>query len=257
MKNTVIEKFKKGEKSIGTFTQLKSATAVEALGYTDFDFVVIDTEHTPVGIESAVEYVAAAQNAGLTPMVRVSGISRSPILRLLDAGAQALVVPCIETVDEVKEIVQYAKYTPIGSRGFCPTRDGGWGFAEHASSGIEKYMNYCNENTLLIPQCETLGCLENIEEIVKIDGVDGILIGPFDLSIALNKPAQFDDSDVKGAINRILKACKDAGKIAFIFSGNVDDANNYLEEGFDCVGVGLDPVVYINAYRDIIKKLKL
>lgn len=102
MKNTVIEKFKKGEKSIGTFTQLKSATAVEALGYTDFDFVVIDTEHTPVGIESAVEYVAAAQNAGLTPMVRVSGISRGPILRLLDAGAQALVVPCIETVELMK-----------------------------------------------------------------------------------------------------------------------------------------------------------
>jgi 4-hydroxy-2-oxoheptanedioate aldolase len=257
MKNEILEKFKRGEKTIGTFTLLKSATAVEALGYTDFDFVVIDTEHTSVGVESAVEYISAAQNAGLTPMVRVNGVSRSPILRLLDAGAQALVVPCINTVEDVKEIVQYSKYTPLGSRGFCPTRDGGWGFADHAASGIENYMEYCNKNTLLIPQCETIGCLENIEEIVNIDGVDGILIGPFDLSIAMNKPAKFDDPEVKGAIKRILNACKEAGKIAFIFTGSVDDANKYLDEGFDCIGVGLDTVVYINAYRDIISKLKL
>ncbi len=73
----------------------------------------------------------------------------------------------------------------------------------------------------------------------------------------MNKPAKFDDPEVKGAIKRILSACKEAGKIAFIFTGSVDDANKYLDEGFDCVGVGLDTVVYINAYRDIISKLKL
>ena len=255
MKNIVLEKFKKGEKSFGTFTTIKSSTAIEALGYTGLDFVVIDTEHTPVSTGEASEYISAAKIAGLTSFVRTKGVSRSSILRFLDAGAQALVIPCIESVDQVKEIISYAKYYPLGNRGFCPTKDGGWGYGEHAQNGIESYMNYCNENTLLLPQCETLGCLDNIEEIVGIEGVDGILIGPFDLSIAMGKPAQFNDPEVKKAIDRILKACKKFNKIAFIFTGSTDDANKYFKDGFDCVGVGLDTATYINAYREIVSKI--
>ena len=253
MKNTVLEKFKKGQKTIGTFSHMHSITAIECLGFTGLDYVVIDMEHSPVTTESANHYIVAARSAGLAPFVRVDGVSRSPILKALDAGAQAMIVPCVETLDQVRQLVEYAKFAPSGSRGFCPTRDGGWGFAEHAAGSIEDYMQISNRETLLILQCETSGCLDNIEMITSIDGVDGILIGPFDLSIALGKPARFDDPEVKEAFGRILNACKATGKMCMIFAGSAEAAKKYFTEGFDSVAVGLDTGIYISSYRKIVE----
>ncbi|NLF45895.1 MAG: hypothetical protein GX581_07450 [Syntrophomonadaceae bacterium] len=253
MKNTVLEKFKKGQKTIGTFSHMQSITAIECLGFTGLDYVVIDMEHSPVTAEGANQYIVAARSAGLAPFVRVDGVSRSPILKALDAGAQAVVVPCVETLDQVRKLVEYAKFAPSGSRGFCPTRDGGWGYAEHAAGSIEDYMQISNRETLLILQCETLGCLDNIEMITSIDGVDGILIGPFDLSIALGKPARFDDPEIKEAFARIRNACQAAGKMCMIFAGSAEAAKNYFSEGFDSVAVGLDTSIYISSYREIVK----
>lgn len=255
MKNKVLEKFKQNKKTIGTFSHMQSVTAIECLGYTNMDYVIIDMEHTATGTEGAEKSIAAAQAAGLTPFVRIHEILRSPVLKMLDAGAQALVVPCVETVEQVRQLVQYAKFSPVGSRGFCPTRDGGWGFAPHASGSIESYMQTCNRETLLIPQCETLSCLQNIEEIAAIDGVDGIFVGPYDLSIAMGKPAQFDDIEFKKAVARILSACKAASKLCIIFGGSPEAANSHFEDGFDSVCMGLDTAVYINAYRDLVSKM--
>lgn len=253
MKNTVLEKFKKGQKTIGTFSHMQSITAIECLGFTGLDYVVIDMEHSPVTAEGTNHYIVAARSAGLAPFVRVDGVSRSPILKVLDAGAQAVIVPCVETLDQVRQLVEYAKFAPLGSRGFCPTRDGGWGYAEHAAGSIEDYMQISNRETLLILQCETLGCLDNIEMITSIDGVDGILIGPFDLSIALGKPARFDDPEVKDAFGRILNACKATGKMCMIFAGSAEAAKKYYTEGFDSVAVGLDTGIYVSSYREIVK----
>jgi 4-hydroxy-2-oxoheptanedioate aldolase len=94
---------------------------------------------------------------------------------MLDAGAQALIVPCVETVEQVKQLVQYAKFAPLGNRGFCPTRDGGWGFAPHASGSIAYYMETCNRETLLIPQCETLGARKPQTNILRM-GLTALLL---------------------------------------------------------------------------------
>lgn len=253
MTNRILDKFKEGKKTIGTISHMQSSTAIECLGYTGLDYVVIDLEHSPVTTEGAQQYIIAATSAGIVPFVRVNEISRSPILKMLDVGAQAVIVPCVETMEQAEALVQYAKFAPLGSRGFCPTRDGGWGHAPHAAGGIEDYMQTCNRETLLILQCETRGCLDNIEKMTAMDGVDGILIGPFDLSIALGKPAQFDDPDVKNAFRRILAACKAAGKLCIIFAGNADVAKKYYADGFDSVIVGLDVSLYIKTYTEIVK----
>lgn len=129
------------------------------------------------------------------------------------------------------------------------------GFAPHASGSISYYMETCTRETLLIPQCETLGCLEHIEEIAALDGVDGILIGPYDLSIAMGKPGQFEAADVKQALARVLMACKVAGKMCIIFAGSSEAANKYFADGFDSVAISLDTAVYINAYRDIVANI--
>lgn len=253
MKNAVLEKFRAGQKTIGTFSHLQSATAIECLGLTGLDFVVIDLEHSPVTGGGASQYIAAAQGVGIAPFVRVDEISRSPILKMLDAGAQAVIVPRVETMEQVRDLIQYAKYAPLGARGFCPTRDGGWGFARHASGRVEDYMQICNQETLLILQCETLGCLENISRIAFMPGVDGILIGPYDLSIAMGKPSQFEDPDFLQALGHILNVCKSAGKMCMIYAGTADAARKYYVEGFDSVAVGLDTNIYITAYSNIVK----
>ncbi|MBP1761369.1 MAG: hypothetical protein H6Q64_911 [Firmicutes bacterium] len=254
MKNIVLQKFKEGKKTIGTFSHLQSATAIECMKYTGLDYVVIDLEHSPVTAEGASQYIAAANSAGMAAFVRVDEISRSPVLKMLDAGAQAVIIPCVDTLEQAQQLVQYAKFAPLGSRGFCPSRDGGWGFAEHAFGSIEEYMQICNKETLLILQCETTGCLDNIERITSLQGVDGILIGPFDLSIALGKPAKFDDPEIKNAFQRILRACKSAGKMCIIFASSADAAKKYYEEGFDSVAVGLDSIIFINSYRQIVEE---
>ena len=254
--NRVQEKFMKKELSVGTFTQLNSATAVECLGQTGLDYVLIDTEHTAVGIDFLTAAITAADAAGLVPLVRINDITRSKVLQPLDYGAQGLIIPAVETVEEVRRLVEYAKFPPLGNRGFCPTRDGKWGYDEASQAGTDVYFDRCNRETLLIPQCETRGCLEHIEEILSMDGVDGIFVGPFDLSIALGHPMEFDCPEMRAALDRILAACKKYNKMSFIFCGDAQTARKRASEGYDSVTTGLDALTLIESYRAMVRDIR-
>jgi 4-hydroxy-2-oxoheptanedioate aldolase len=256
MMNETKRKIERGAKALGTFLGLSSSAAVECLGAAGLDYVIIDTEHGPVGIEGEVGYIRAAELAGLTPFVRIHEICRSAVLHALDAGAQGLIVPCVETLEQVKKLVEWAKFSPLGARGFCPTRDALWNHAPFAARGMEEYMVTCNRETLLIPQCETMGCLEHIEEIAAADGVDGIFLGPYDLSIAMGKPGKFDDPEMVEAVARVLRACKAARKISLIFAGDARRARALAEMGYDGVAYSIDALIYIDAYKAIVKRFK-
>lgn len=251
MKNAILEKFRCGEPSLGIISHLLSAPAIEVLAYTGMDYVLIDLEHSPIGAEHAAQLVGVAQGAGLAPLVRVDGIERSPILKMLDAGAAGLVVPQLETVEQARKLVSYAKFPPLGNRGYCPTRDGGWGSGSCYERGMDGYMAEANTSTLLIPQCETAGCLEHIEEIAAVEGVDGIFIGPFDLSIALGIPGQFGDPLLTEGIERVRRACAAAGKLCIMYAGSGEAAKRYFDQGFTSVAAGLDIEVLKLAVRGI------
>ena len=253
MENRLSEKKAQGIPSYGTFTQLKSCTAVENIACAPFDFVVVDSEHQEIGTDLMTAAVAAAQGAGLTPLVRICEISRRAVLHPLDAGAAGLIVPAVKTPEEVRQLVAFAKFAPLGDRGYLPTRDCQWG--TQPSFTPASYMDEANRKTLLIPQCETKECLEHIEEIASIDGVDGIFIGPMDLSIALGHPLQLDAPVMTQAIDRILKACKDNGKMSMIFAGDAQTARTYVDRGFDSVAVGADTFLLIHAYRYLYRQL--
>ena len=255
MKNRMKEKLDSGKQVIGTFFELGSEEAIECLGYTGLDFIIVDSEHGPFGIESTMKFIRASEVVGLTPLVRVSDISRPSILKNLDIGAMGLVVPCVETVDEVRKLVEWAKYSPVGKRGYFKARPAGYGEKDF-SKELEGYFDTCNAETLLIPQCETSGCLENIEEIMSIDGVDGIFIGPFDLSIALGIPAQFDEQVFKDALERILKAAKEYNKPCFIFSPDIQSAKDRIKEGYNAVAVGMDAGFLISSLKSAVNEIK-
>lgn len=256
MGNKVLDKFNKGELSVGAFTHLRSMAAVEALGITGIDYVIVDMEHSPTGIDEASKYITAADAAGIEPFVRVSGIERKDILHTLDTGAKGIIVPCIEKPEQVKELIGYAKFKPLGNRGYCATRDGLWGNADCYENGMEGYMAIKNKEALIIPQCETVGCLENIDEIVSMDGVDGIMLGPYDLSIGLGIPGQFDHPIFKEAIEKVLKAVKAAKKPVLVFAGNDQVAKERANQGFDSVIVGIDLWVLMNKYKEMVAEIK-
>lgn len=254
--NRLLEKFKKGEVSAGTFAQLNSPLAVECLGCSGLDYVLIDTEHSMPSEDSVAAAITAADAAGLVPLVRINQIDRVTVLHPLDYGAQGLIVPAVETVEEVRRLVRYAKFQPVGHRGFCPSRDGAWGYDEASLQGVDAYFARCNRETLLIPQCETVGCLEHIEEITAMEGVDGIFVGPFDLSIALGCPMEFDCDRMLSAMKRVLDACKANGKMAFIFCGSAQDARKRAGQGYNSVTIGSDSLTLAAVYRDMVNEFR-
>lgn len=255
MINYTKQKMLNGEKTIGTFSQMGTANAVECLGYSGLDYVIIDTEHGPYAEESVMEFIRAAKLSKLSPFVRIKEISRAAVLKMLDIGAEGLVVPCVETVEQVKSLVKYGKYAPLGERGFFYGRAAGYGYEDFAKS-MNEYTNKCNYETMIIPQCETLGCLQNIEEIASIDGVDAILVGPYDLSIAMGIPGQFNSVEFIDALNRIVKACKNANKYTFIYANDVESALKNYKIGFDSVAISTDIAVLTNGYKNIVNLIK-
>lgn len=255
MENIIKDKMARGESVVGTFFNLGGSTAVECLGIAGLDFLIIDTEHGPFDVESTIDFVRAAELRKITPLVRVKDHARSSILKMLDIGAKGLIVPYIETVAQVEQLVEYGKYDPVGKRGFGYGRGVSFG-RESFARNMTEYFNTCNEKTMLIPQCETVGCLNNIEEIVNIEGVDGIFVGPYDLSIDMGMPGQFDNPKFVAALARIVKACRAAGKFIFIYSADNKTAKKYLADGFDGVAISMDAMVYINAFKKLIDDVK-
>ncbi len=252
--NTFKEKIAAGQKPVGTFCELISENVVEALGYAGLDYVIFDNEHSPIEAETTLSMVRAAEHGGITPLARVRGISRPAILKLLDVGVQGLIVPNVKTVEDVKQLVSWSKYTPIGNRGFSGSRKDGWGFMLDMS--VQETMAYFNEQVLLIPQCETTEALGSIEEIAATEGVDGIFVGPYDLSIAMGIPGEFDNPEFVAALSRILKACREAGKFTMIFTANRTAAIKYFKNGFDSVAYSMDAAFLVNACRNEMNAIR-
>lgn len=252
MKNMLLEKYRDHKVSIGTLSHLRSTTAIESLGYVGLDYIMFDQEHCPADISEIAHYLTAATAAGLTSIVRVPNIERSALLHILDAGACGVIVPGVETVQQVEELVRFAKFKPLGDRGYCMTRDGGWGFAENYRDSITGYMAQANTDTLLIPQCETMGCLQNIEAITAMDGVDGIMVGPYDLSIAMGIPGEFESPEFKAALERVLCACRANHKLSMTFAGNSQKAKVFRDMGFDSILLGLDILMLVESYRNLL-----
>lgn len=256
MNNMIKKRFLNGEFSIGSFIELATPISVEAAGIAGLDYVLIDMEHSPVELEQVGQCIRAAELKNTVPFVRIKEISRGNILKCLDLGAKGIVIPGVRTVDEVYEIVRHAKYRPIGERGFCPTRCCEFGYNNAMPDGINAYTKECNDNIWVMPQCETIGCLENIDEIVNIEGVDGIFIGPFDLSLSLGKPGNFEDDEVKAAFVKIKDVCKKAKKPVFIFTPGMEAAKLRISEGYDGICYSSDLNIMLDSYLDVMRELR-
>ncbi len=254
--NELRKKFAKHEGALGTFFNAGDVPMMECLGYTGLDFVIIDTEHGPYDTETMGDLIRAAENGGLTPMVRIGDVTHKEIQRAADAGACGIIAPCLNTMEEFEKLVDLCKYPPLGSRGFIKGRGSGFGNMPWAAGSLEEYLAASNEKLMVMPQCETASALAIIEDVAALPGVDGVFIGPFDLSISMGIPGQFTAPEFCAAIERIKKAFHDVGKPVYIFSMTAEDVRRRLAEGYDGVALNLTSNIFIDAYREKVQAIK-
>jgi 4-hydroxy-2-oxoheptanedioate aldolase len=247
MDNLLKEMLEQNKKTVGTFFSMGSSVAVEALGIAGMDYVILDKEHGPYGVETVQEYITSAERRNITPLVRVKDFSRPSILKVLDVGARGIIIPMIKTREEVEKVIEYAKFFPVGRRGVALTRASSFGNV----GSLEEYFEEANEKTLVLPQCETRECVENIDGILSVEGVDGVFIGPYDLSQSFGKPGQISDAKIQDKINKVLSACKKHKKYSFIYAPDKQTAADYFQRGFDSVAIGMDILLYIDIFKDI------
>lgn len=254
--NKLRDLYAAGKPAIGTFFSSGNAAMMECLGYTGLDFAVIDTEHGPFDTETMQDLIRTAEHAGLAPVVRIADVTHKEIQRAADCGAQGLIIPCLRSLDDFKKAVDLAKYAPAGNRGFIKGRGAGFGYAEWTKGPLEEYFAKSNEKLMLIPQCETVEALEQIEEIAALPGVDGIFIGPFDLSTTMGIPGQFADPEFLAAELRIKKACEAAEKPCYILSMTEEEGSRLLNEGYAGVAHSLDFAMFTDAYTKTVRAIR-
>ncbi len=254
--NKLRDLYAAGKPAIGTFFSSGNAAMMECLGYTGLDFAVIDTEHGPFDTETMQDLIRAAEHAGLVPVVRIADVTHKEIQRAADCGAQGLIIPCLRSLDDFKKAVDLAKYAPAGNRGFIKGRGAGFGCADWTKGPLKEYFAKSNEKLMLIPQCETVEALEQIEEIAALPSVDGIFIGPFDLSTTMGIPGQFTNPEFLAAEQRVKKACEAAGKPCYILSMTEEEGSRLLNEGYAGVAHSLDFAMFTDAYTKTVKAIR-
>jgi len=219
---------------IGLWSQLASPIAAEVLAGAGFDFVVLDTEHAPNELPSIHSQLQAMTGGTAAPVVRPVWNDAVVFKKLLDIGAQNLLVPYVQSAEEARRAVAATRYPPEGIRGVAvATRANQYG-------RVKDYFRRVHEELCIIVQIETRGALQRLEEIAAIDGVDGLFIGPSDLAADMGHLADSGHADVRAAIDDAARRIRKAGKIAGILTPVEADAKRWLELGFLFVAVGSD-----------------
>lgn len=225
-----------GEVALGTFVvELRTPAVARILEQGGFDFMLIDTEHGCFDPATVAQHIQAGKQRSVCPLVRVPGPEPAEIKRVLDAGAEGIMVPMCQSLEEVQLAVQSSKYPPVGRRGAHFTRP----HTEYSNPpDMGAYMEQANRNLLTIIQIETLPAVGLIDEIAAMPGVDMLYLGPGDLSIAMERPGEIAHPDIIAVVEQVGAACRQHGKIAGCHFGNPEVLPEYKRLGVRFVGYG-------------------
>ena len=242
---TLKQRLEGGESVVGTFVGIPSPIVAEAAVLAGLDFAVIDQEHGPVSAETALSMCASTQQAGGAPIVRVRGNDQPEIQRALDVGAAGVQVPQVETRADAEAAADAARFAPTGTRGLNPyVRAGEYG-------GTPDYTDEQNDETLLIVHVEGEAGLDNVDDILAVDGIDMIFLGPYDLSQALGVPGDVTADVVVDTMEDVRQRAADAGKIVGAYADTPAIASEWVDVGVQYVTVSVDCAILEGAFADV------
>ena len=249
MKN-LKSRIKKGEAVNGCWLNLGSSVTAEIVGLSGFDWVLIDLEHG-AGVEKDILYqMQALESTGTAAIVRVESGNSERVHRVLDLGAEGVMVPRVDTEQQAQIVANALRYPPLGSRGVAKMVRA-TAFGKNAA----EYMRTAEENILGVIQIETSEALKHLDEIAAIEGVDVLFIGPSDLSMSLGIFGQFDNPIFLEALRATVSAAQRAGKATGILIFNPDDYTKYYNMGIRFIACGADGSFVADAARNMVATL--
>ena len=243
------ERFLSGERLFATMLTLPSGAVAEILGDVGFDWIFVDAEHGPI---EAAELQLILQTIGrrVPCLVRVPTTDSVAIQRALDLGAAGIIVPQVNSAEQAARVVDFSRYPPAGSRGVGIARAQGYGL------DFTPYVADANQRSVVVVQAENIRAVECIEEIAAVPGIDGVLIGPYDLSASMGLMGQIDHPRVVEAIDRVTAVCQRRGLKLGIFGVTPAAVRPYLVKGYTFVVAGVDTILLGQGARGVLADLR-
>ena len=249
-KNNIRTILKDGGRIINGWCAIPDSYAAELYAHQGWDSVTIDLQHGPIDFQAALPMLQAISTTNAVPLCRVPWNDAGIIMKLLDAGSYGLICPMINTKEEAERFVSFGRYPPMGSRSMGPNRAVLYGGAD--------YAQHANEEIILLAMIETRAGLANLDAILSVKGIDGVYVGPSDLSLAMGKPPTLDPSDkeVVDAIIQIAKATRAKGLIAGVHTDSPATAKKRFEQGYNFCTLLNDARTLAMAAQNMVKETR-
>jgi 2-dehydro-3-deoxyglucarate aldolase/4-hydroxy-2-oxoheptanedioate aldolase len=235
--------------TVGLWVTLEAPTITEIAVTLGFDWVCIDAEHGHLDFKEILEHVRVTRHTATTPLVRIQEIEQGLIKRVLDIGAEGILVPQVTSAAEVEQAVRFAKYPPWGVRGVGGERATRWGM------GLRECTRIANQETLVIPLVETVPAAEDIDAIMRVPGVDAIFFGPADYSASAGHLGEWEGPGVAERLLALLAKATAGGMPCGIMTTDVANARFRRQQGFRLLGLGSDTGLLIRAAHEGLKAL--
>lgn len=240
-----------GAPRYGAFLGLPDTSVAEIMAAAGFDWLLIDHEHAPFELADILAHLQALAPHPVAPIVRPVDDHPSGLKKLLDIGVQTFLVPMVDTAEQARAIVRSLRYPPQGSRGLGASlaRAAGWG-------QTPDYLQQANGEICLLVQAETTRAMENLPQVLAVEGVDGVFIGPSDLSASMGHVGNSAHPDVVATVSAGLASIAAAGKYAGVLCLDSALAQTYRDSGANFIGVGVDTLLLARGARELVTRFK-
>jgi 4-hydroxy-2-oxoheptanedioate aldolase len=249
-KNQLRKTLAEGGRIVNGWLAIPNSYSAEVMAHQGWDAVTIDLQHGPVDFQTAVTMLQAISTTNAVPMARVPWNDAAIMMKLLDAGAYGLICPMINTKEEAEQFVNFCRYPPLGTRSLGPNRAVQYGGAD--------YWQGANEEIILLAMIETRKGVQNLDQILSVKGIDGVYVGPSDLSLSLGKPPTLDPSDkeVLEAMATICKKVRERNLIAGVHTDGAKTALRRFEEGYQLCTILNDARLMAMAAAQAVKEAR-
>jgi 2-dehydro-3-deoxyglucarate aldolase len=250
MKNTQLKyKLQNNKLTIGSWLTIGHPTISEILAPAGFDWLAIDIEHNNIDFSMVQTMISTIQSYNIAALVRVSKNEEVVIKRVLDAGADGIIVPMVNSREDAEKAVNFVKYPPEGTRGVGLSR------AQKYGAGFEQYVEWLNSNVTIIAQIEHIDGVEKISDVISTTGIDAVIIGPYDLSGSLGCPGEFDKDIVKKAVSRVEEACKENNfPLGYhVIQPNLDLVKEFIGKGYTFIAFSTDFYFLSDTAKNLMK----